>query len=308
MNHGPATDSNLRRENKHFRLIFFVAVAALILISGGVFAFSRPRTENPPQAKAGYAKSLASAIPPAPATTPPAALRTGATSTAEIKLPILLYHYVEHVQDKNDILRQKMNISPENLAAQIAALQGGGYGFFQVKDIPGFLAQPETLPAASVILTFDDGYEDFYTGAFPILKRYQAKATLYVVNDFIGRADYLTENQLLEISSSGLVEIGAHTLNHMDLKGKPLAEVKRQVEESKKGLEGRFNAPIETFAYPYGGFDDQAVAAVKSAGFLAAVSTLGDWRLSNGKLFVLPRLRAGQFSGESILKKLKNLK
>ncbi|MCL5435638.1 MAG: polysaccharide deacetylase family protein [Patescibacteria group bacterium] len=298
-----------RNQKKHLRLIFFIGIG-LVLAGAAVYAFWDRPVASPADSsvRAGYAK-----LPDEPAPAPQFSTSTPATSatpaaSAGIKLPILLYHYVEHVQDKNDVLRQRMNVNPEDLAAVIAALQAADYRFFWVQDVPGLLADPKTLPKNAVVLTFDDGYEDFYTDVFPILRLYGVKATLYVVNNFIDRPGYVTTGELKDIVASGLVEIGAHTLDHVDLKGKPRDEVKRQIENSEQDLEQRFGVVVQTFAYPYGHFDEAAISAVRDAKFVAAVSTLDGWRLSEKNLFVLPRLHAGQFTGENVVFKLGHLR
>lgn len=305
----PVSPLPRNQKYKHFRLIFFVA-SGLVLAGAAVFVlWNRPAADLTRSSLGAGHPNLPGEAAPAPQfpTSTPAASAV-LPATVEIKLPILVYHYVEHVQDKADVLRQKMNVNPETLAGEIAALQSADYRFFQVQDVPGLLVDSKARSKNSVVLTFDDGYEDFYTDVFPILRRYGVKATLYVVNDFIDRPNYATAEQLKDIAASGLVEIGAHTLNHESLAGKTQAEVKRQIEGSKQDLEQRFGIPAQTLAYPYGHFDAQAVSAVKAAEFAAAVSTQPGWRPSETNLFILPRLHAGQFTPENIVSKLEHLR
>jgi peptidoglycan/xylan/chitin deacetylase (PgdA/CDA1 family) len=222
------------------------------------------------------------------------------TPRASVRMPMPLYHYIEYVQDPNDKGRQSLDIRPDLFEKQLADMQKAGYTTLWVKDVPKLLSGEEKLPEKPVVLTFDDGYADFYTDALPLLKKYQAKGTLYIINDLLNTPGYLTNAQVKEIIASGLVEIGAHTLDHKNLKSTPIAEQKRQIFESKAGLEKEFGITMETFAYPYGAYSDQTVALAKEAGFTAAVSVDAGNIDSEKNLFVLPRTRAGALIGNTI--------
>jgi len=225
-----------------------------------------------------------------------------------MKIPILIYHYVEHVLDQNDKLRVKMNITPETLEQQVKSLQNRGYEMIFVKDIPLIIANRTQTNLKPVALTFDDGYEDFYTDAFPILKKLGVKATLYVIADYIGHPAYVSESQLREIADSGLVEIGSHTLDHSHLLRLSLERAQQEIMDSKRKLQDTFNIKVETFAYPYGEFNDQVISDVIGAGYTAAVSTIENVRQSEKNLYSLFRIRPGQFIGKDAGLELDNLK
>lgn len=223
-------------------------------------------------------------------------------------IPILMYHYVEFVKDEGDAIRKSLNIIPPIFDNQVKTLQEAGYTFLTMADLANIIAEKIKPPKKGVVLTFDDGYRDFYTDVFPILKKYQAKATSYVVNNFLGLPNNLTKEQLQELIDSKLVEIGAHTLNHTYLKGLQLERVRNEVEESKKELEKLLNQKVISFAYPYGVFDEQALAVVKEAGFETAVTTtLGKYSSEYNRLF-LNRIRPGIKTGEELLFALENQK
>lgn len=213
------------------------------------------------------------------------------------KIPIIMYHYVEYVQNKKDTLRQKLNINPDLLEKQLELLKNSGYTFHTARDIPELLKTCPTPKQKSIILTFDDGYADFYTNVFPLLKKYNSKATAYIISNRIGQQDYMTESQLKELVASGLVEIGAHTLDHPSLTRLSTPEVKRQIEESKKNLEKILNTQVETFTYPSGHFNSAIEKLTKDAGFTCALSTLAGSIHSPKTLFHLHRFRAGILGG-----------
>lgn len=225
-------------------------------------------------------------------------------------VPILLYHYVEYVKDEGDTIRKSLNITPYVFDQEIKTMKDAGYNFVTLKDLADALDDKIELPAKSVILTFDDGYRDFYTDVFPILKKYQVKAVAFIVYDFLDKPNNLTTWQLKEISNSKLVEIGAHTMNHVYLKDLPLKRVEYEITESKKYLERLLSINIVSFAYPYGAFNDQAIRIVKEAGFRIATTTIDGNVAFDGNRYFLYRVRPGGRIGESLLELLakKNFK
>ena len=225
------------------------------------------------------------------------------TNNFKIKIPIIMFHYVEYVKDVNDKTRKSLNINPDVFETQLKMLQSNNFTTYYVKDMPAILNESLLVEASkSAVLTFDDGYEDFYTEAFPLLKKYDMKATLYVINDLIGTKGYVTLKQLKEIVESKYVEIGAHTLDHAYLKGMSKQSATRQIQQSKQGLEKLLGIDVKTFAYPFGAFDEQAIELVKQASFSAAVSVIPGNVHTKNELFYLYRIRAGSFLGPHMLK------
>ena len=219
-----------------------------------------------------------------------------------VHVPILLYHYVEHVKDKKDTIRQSLNIYPETLKSQIETLKNAGYIFVTPSDLAKVLnGTAENFPKKTVILSFDDGYMDFYTDVFPILKQENVRAVAYIVPNFLNRPNFMFSFQLKEVAKSPLVEIGAHTMDHYALAGMEKNKARYEIAESRKVLQKELGLPINSFAYPYGSFDKQAIGLVREAGFIDAVSTIPDINNTNQTKFYLYRLRAGARTGQSLL-------
>jgi peptidoglycan/xylan/chitin deacetylase (PgdA/CDA1 family) len=163
-------------------------------------------------------------------------------------------------------------------------------------------------PKNYVVLTFDDGYRDFYTDVLPILQKYNAKATVYLVYNFLDNPNYLYTWQVREIIDSNLVEIGSHTLNHTYLKGMTEEIIVNEINESKFELENAFNIKINSFAYPYGAYNELTAKQVELAGYTNAVTTdLGIISNTNNK-FVLKRIRPGYSTGQGLINYLDKLK
>jgi len=221
--------------------------------------------------------------------------------SAEKKITIIMFHYVEYLKNLDDITLRRLDTSPDNVDKEFKALQENGYETYFVREIPDMISGKIVYPAKFVVLTFDDGYQDFYTVVYPLLKKYRFKATVYVIADYLGRNNFLTEKEIQEMATSGLVEIGSHTLDHLYLKLVPSQLARKQIFDSKTKLEEMLHQPIQTFAYPYGAFNLEVMNLVKEASYSAAVSVIYGSDQSEENLFYLSRIRSGFFTPQNII-------
>lgn len=132
-----------------------------------------------------------------------------------------------------------------------------------------------------VVITFDDGFQNFFTLARPILKKYIYTATIFLVTDKIGAEHFLSWDEILELKKQGF-SFGAHTCSHTSLIALPLEKAKQEIEKSKNIIEQRLNVPVELFSYPYGDFNPAIQNLVKQAGFSGAVITPSKRGLKQG--------------------------
>jgi peptidoglycan/xylan/chitin deacetylase (PgdA/CDA1 family) len=123
-----------------------------------------------------------------------------------------------------------------------------------------------------VVITFDDGYEDFFAEALPVLRQNGFTATLFVVPGFLERDGYMTAQQVQQTSQMGIT-IGAHTVDHLDLTKVPLSAARTEIEASRVELRDLTGQPVDDFAYPYGRYNSAIEALVQAAGFRDAVAT-----------------------------------
>jgi peptidoglycan/xylan/chitin deacetylase (PgdA/CDA1 family) len=218
-----------------------------------------------------------------------------------VRVPILMYHYVEYVKDKGDTIRKSLSLAPPTFEDEVKTLIGAGYTFMTNAELADALSGKITVPAKPIVLTFDDGYRDFYTDVYPILKKYHIKATAYIITGFLGYPNNMDAEQVQQIADDGLVEIGAHTVNHAWLKGMNEKELVYEVGQSKKTLEALIGKPVVSFAYPYGAFDVPAIQVLAEEGFTSAVSTIPGADQYQTHRYFLYRLRPGGKTGESLL-------
>lgn len=283
-----------------FGTITIVLVGVLLVLLCGIFVFVQHTTQKLQRPVPETEKNEMKAIPPE---VKKEIIKESPTASisATIRVPILLYHYVEYVKDKNDIIRQKLNINPNIFEQQIITLKNAGYTFMTAKELGEVLDGQMRLPLNPILLTFDDGHWDFDTVILPILRKYNVKATSYVIPGFIGGSDFMTPEELKDVINSNLVDVGAHTVHHISLKGKPLAQVQYEINESKLMLEKQYHIRVVSFAYPYGTFDLQTINTVKAAGFITAVSTIPGVEQNQQNRFFLYRIRPGYRTGQILL-------
>ncbi|MDY5716191.1 MAG: polysaccharide deacetylase family protein [Selenomonas sp.] len=127
------------------------------------------------------------------------------------------------------------------------------------------------LPSKPVINTFDDGYIDNYRNAYPVLEKYNLKATIFLISDYVSTyPNYLTWADVAEMQESGIIDFESHTLSHAELDKITSAEAWQQLSGSKKALEWHLNKPINFIAYPCGSYDEELERLTKKAGYRAA--------------------------------------
>jgi peptidoglycan/xylan/chitin deacetylase (PgdA/CDA1 family) len=200
-----------------------------------------------------------------------------------MQVPVLAYHKID--EPTADIKLRGAFTSPKNFARQMRYLKRRNYEFYTASELIDFYNKNGTFPPKAITLTFDDGWKDNYTNAFPIMKALGIKATIFlvpscigemsakVVADGEGERQHLALEDILEMSEHG-IEFGSHTLNHKLLHQISDKEVEFEVTESKKEVENLLCKPCRVFAYPAGFYTDAAQIAVKRAGYIAAFSTV----------------------------------
>ena len=181
-----------------------------------------------------------------------------------IGIPVLNYHQI------NDVDENMLTVSTSEFEAQMAWLEENGYKTITASELADALEGKGALPEHPVLITFDDGYIDNYQCAFPILKKHQMKAIIFLISDYISMyPNYLTWEQLFEMQAAG-IEFGSHTLDHTVLTDLPLADAERELTGSKNILQNRLGRKIDFLAYPCGFTNSDIKARVKAAGYRAA--------------------------------------
>lgn len=209
--------------------------------------------------------------------------------------PVIMYHSVRPHPDKAD----RLAVSSEAFERQMRFLRQWRYRVVPLEELAALVKSGKKVPSRTLAITFDDGYKDNYTYAFPVLRKYGIPATLFVITDEVGRpqGDRLSWGEIKEMQDSGLVTVGSHCLGPEPLvKIKSEDEVRRQIFDSRKILEQRLGREVVLFSYPEGMFNARIRQMVIEAGYKAAVATNPGRAYPNDDPFALKRLRVSSSS------------
>ncbi len=221
-----------------------------------------------------------------------------------VYVPILLYH---NVAEQYDAHQKLLNISPAMFTEQMQALNNAGYVTISYAQYQDYVEHGTPLPEKPIIIAFDDGYESNYTYAYPILKQFGMKATIFVITSTVGNQmgtyPHFTWEQAKEMEDSGVITIGSHSHSHRDFSTLTPEETIYEARMSKYLIESNLSRPCTLFAYPYGHVSDYSDSMVLAAGF-EVLSRVGDKDVNRKEdgVTALKRLTIwGTMTGEQLL-------
>ncbi len=205
---------------------------------------------------------------------------------SKIQPSVLMYH---SISDQ----KHPLSVSVKVFEKQIKYLVDNGYTFLKLKDL---LDIEKFYNQKAVLITFDDGLEDVYFNAIPILKKYKVPAIFFVPSDLLGikftRPEFKCMNldQVVEISNNEQFEIGSHTLSHRKLNHLTNDEINKELSLSKLFLEEKLNKEILSFAAPFGKYDQRVLSELIKDGYKFAFSTVPNSLENKFSLLEIPRI------------------
>jgi peptidoglycan/xylan/chitin deacetylase (PgdA/CDA1 family) len=225
---------------------------------------------------------------------------TSSATGLALRVPILMYHEITD----EPVLCGRLAVAPSNFEEQLSFLKAEGYQSLTAGQVMQALREPETaLPAKPAVLTFDDGFADFYQTALPLLTKYGFTATLFVTSGWVvgccpqaarsGPSGTLNWGQMSEIAAAG-IEVAAHSVTHPQLDQLPADAVRHEVAASKNSLEDRLGLPVTGMAYPFGYSSRLVRATVSSVGYQYACAVDNRLAGQQDSLLALPRLTIGR--------------
>lgn len=197
-------------------------------------------------------------------------------------IPFIFYHKI--ASPPPDARIRGGYTPPGRFAAQMAYLKKHGFVFHTASELVEHFLAHGTFPERGIAVTFDDGWKDNYESAFPVLKKFGIKATIFLIPSCVGQVStkalsegesgraHLSLEEVLEMDRHG-VEFGSHTLNHRLLHQIRPDEARFELEESKRQIEQMLGKPCKVLAYPGGHFDDTARRLAEEAGYTAAFTS-----------------------------------
>ena len=203
---------------------------------------------------------------------------------------VLMYHLIMEEPFNS---AEGLFVRPSDFAAQLDEIVASGADTL-------FADEYRLTVDPSVIITFDDGYEDNYTTAYPMLKERGLKATIFLITDLIDTEGYLTRGQIREMAESGLIRFGCHTKSHLNLAEQPQEIIRRQLDISKLLIKDLVGYEPRALAYPTGGYNDLAVRMAAERFDFAYTTKDPRWS-SSANPMTLPRYTVYRDSGKGFV-------
>jgi peptidoglycan/xylan/chitin deacetylase (PgdA/CDA1 family) len=289
--------------------IYFIGILAVVLVVGlglpalaqtdptptFIFITNTPDAPTSPTPKLLFMTNTPEPAPsqPPPTDTPVSTIGPTPDGTPrELRVPILMYHYVSEPPPDSDAYRRDLSVTPEQFREQMQFLKDNGYTPISLYDLHRALARPYRLPEKPVILTFDDGYADVYTDAVPILREFGFTATFFIVTEWLDvqQPGYLTWDQVRELEEQGF-GFEAHSRSHLDMEGMSRPDLDYQIIGAQRAFQVELGRKPRFFVYPAGRWDENAIIALGEAGYWGALTTQhGSWHRTDD-LFEMSRLR-----------------
>jgi len=211
---------------------------------------------------------------------------------------ILMYHMISEPKTAAEV---KYACPPKQFEEHLKMLLSAGFKPVSINAIAEYFSNQTPLPEKSFLITFDDGFEDNYSNAFPILQRYQIPAVIYLATGLIGKTNQwmskstfserkmLTWTQIKDMASQG-IDFGSHTVSHPKLIELNDNSVSKELVESKQIIEEQLGIVCSHFAYPYGLLAESTLELVHQAGYKTACSTRSGFNNAERDPLVLHRI------------------
>ena len=220
------------------------------------------------------------------------------TSADDKRIPILMYHSISDEKEKSHPYYH-VNTSPAVFDAHMSYLHEKNYSVINLQDLKkSFDARDSTK---CVVLTFDDGFYDFFTNAFSILKKYNFSATVFLPTGFIHNErlsfkgkECMTWNEVRHVQSKG-INFGSHTVTHLQLNNLSTKEIENEIKLSKNKIEDETGIMVESFSYPYAFPENKEFGItlrtlLKKCGYTNGVTTKIGTANNGDDTFFQPRL------------------
>lgn len=206
-----------------------------------------------------------------------------------VRLPTLMYHHIQTKDAATAAKQTGLSVFTDIFQTQMQYLKSKGYNTATMNDLINFFDNGTPVPSKSVLLTFDDGYEDFYTDAYPILSSLGMHATMFIPTGLLNNPGYLTWDQITGMT--GFVLFANHTWSHKNVQ--VASQMQYEISTADKQLSDHgLNVP-KVFAYPYGLDSVNSEDYLNSLSYKLAFTTAPGSTLCKKQRFALPRIRIG---------------
>jgi peptidoglycan/xylan/chitin deacetylase (PgdA/CDA1 family) len=221
-----------------------------------------------------------------------------------------MYHSISESGNEAQHPYYQTHTSPLAFDTQMRYLRERGYTAVSLQQAQSYMRTPELGPAKPVVITFDDGFLDFYTHAVPAMTRYGFQATMYLPTSFVGAkfagTSCMSWDQVRELERAGMM-FGSHTVTHPQLRSVNAEQLRSELYDSKQAIEDELGHSVDSFAYPYAfpeadrAFAEGLSQILRDAGYRNGVSTILGTAGPGDNVYFLPRLPVNSHDDEQLL-------
>jgi len=208
-------------------------------------------------------------------------------------VPVLMYHHVQPLPMAELLGHPQLTVDSAIFDEQMQYLTTNGYHFISAEELVNALLTYQTLPEKSIVITIDDGYDDNYTYAFLVAKKYSIIMNFMIPSGLIDKPGYMLWDHLKEMNASPYAKIYNHTATHAPLGLISEQEIDAELSSSSAAFKEKLGLHNTIFVYPYGSFNDLAIQEVSKHGFSGAFSTIDGKTQCRSQIMSLPRIRIG---------------
>jgi peptidoglycan/xylan/chitin deacetylase (PgdA/CDA1 family) len=213
---------------------------------------------------------------------------------ANLQFPILMFHHIRDYYNLSDSLGMGLSISPSFFEEILKKIIAQKYSVITFYDLLEFYFENKALPNKPIMLTFDDGYDDVFANAIPLLQKYSMKGSFSIITGLTGKPGYLNWEQIKQMKNLG-EEITSHTVTQPSLAAVSDSDLKKELFDSKSTLDKQLNQFTQVLIYPSGRYDQKIMDEAKLAGYVMARTTESTYKLDGTKLFQLPAIRVTHY-------------
>ena len=301
-----------KARKKRDTLLLLNLILLIFIVTGGIFLW-KEYSNSQQEASKPESSQVSKASPSEEASQPSSSSQNKeeikwVKQDKPVKLPILMYHAI-HVMDPSEAANSGLIVDPETFESHLKALKEAGY--YTLSPAEAYKALTENvLPENKKViwLTFDDSLKDFYTQAYPILQKYQMKATNNVITGFVqaGREDILTLDEIKEMKKNGM-SFEDHTVNHPDLSVSSADTQNSELQDSKEYLDRNLSQTTTTVAYPSGRYSETTLQLAEKLGYKMGLTTNNGLASLSDGLLSLNRVRVNPTTtAQSLLDEIAN--
>ena len=282
-----------RQKKKPTVLIWFFLAFACVIAGVAIFFIAKPNhaTKQAQDVIKQESTMIAVSSTSSSTTTQESSEVDWVKQDTAIHFPILMYHAI-HVMAPEESANANLIVDPTTFESHIQRLSNEGYYFLTPEEVHKVLTE-NVLPNGNqkiIWLTFDDSLWDFYDNAYPILQKYQVKATNNVITSTVGSQANLSLDEMLEMKNNG-TSFQDHTVTHPDLSATDSSTQTTEMKDSKQYLDDSLNQDTIAIAYPAGRYSDTTLQIAENLDYKLGVTTNEGLASADNGLLSLNRIR-----------------